>query len=439
MKDEGLIRAVGVRGLSAGIVNYTIGAGIFVLPALVAAKVGTAAPTVYVICAIAMGLIVACFADAGSRVSLSGGTYAYAEVAFGKYVGFMVAVSLWISMILASASVAIIFVDSLGQLVPALQGSLARNAIIIALYSVLVLINIRGVKIGSGVVQTVTLGKLIPIFILLAVGVFAIKPSNLTWPGMPNASDTARTTVILIFAFMGVESALTPSGEVKNPARTVPRAIFLSLIFTTLIYIALQVVAQGILGAELATNTKAPLAEAARRVLGRSGETLVLLGAAISTLGYVTGDMLAAPRMPYALARDALLPNFLSSIHERYRTPHVAIIAHALLCALLAVTGTFGSLAVLVVLTSLLVYLACCLATIELQRRDVRADGAVPFRVPGGPIIPILASAIIVWLMSSSTRQEFLSLAAMIVVSTVVFFAMRLSRAATGNGLSATR
>ena len=438
MRDEGLIRAVGVRGLAAGIVNYTIGAGIFVLPALVAARVGAAAPIVYIICAVAMGLIVACFADAGSRVSLSGGTYAYAEVAFGKYVGFMVAVSLWISMILASASVSIIFVDSLGQLAPALQGAVARNAIIIGMFVVLALINIRGVKIGSAMVQTVTLGKLIPIFILLAFGAFAIRGSNLTWPGFPSSSEMSRATVILIFAFMGVESALTPSGEVSNPARTVPRAIFIALIFTTLIYIALQVVAQGILGAELATNTKAPLAEAARRVLGRAGESLVLVGAAISTLGYVTGDMLAAPRMPYALARDALLPKFLSSIHPRYRTPHVAIVAHAVLCAGLAITGTFAVLAVLVVLLTLLVYLACCLATIQLQRRNVRADGAVPFRLRGGPIIPILASAIIIWLMSSSTKQEFLSLGAMMAVATIVFVVMRLSNAATGRRLPAT-
>jgi len=428
VRDEGLIRAVGVRGLTAGIINYTIGAGIFVLPALVAARVGAAAPIVYVICAVAMGLIVLCFADAGSRVSLSGGTYAYAEVAFGRYVGFMVAVSLWISMILASASVAIIFVDSLGQLTPALQSSVARNVIIILVYAALTVINIRGVKAGIGMVQTVTAGKLVPILILLAFGVFAVRPENLVWPGMPSTSDTARTTVILIFAFMGVESALTPSGEVSNPARTVPRAIFLALAITTLLYIAIQVVAQGILGAELAANTKAPLAEAARSVLGRGGELLVLLGAAISTLGYVTGDMLAAPRMPYALARDGLLPRPLAAIHERYRTPHVAIIAHAILCALLAVTGTFASLAVLVVLLTLLVYLACCLATIQLQRRDVRADGAVPFKVWGGPIIPILASAIIIWLMSSSTRKEFLSLGAMMLVATVLFFMMRALR-----------
>lgn len=431
MKDEGLIRAVGVRGLTAGIINYTVGAGIFVVPALVAAQVGAAAPIMYVICAVAMGLIVLCFADAGSRVSLSGGTYAYAEVAFGKYVGFMVAIGLWISMVLASASVANVFIDTLGHLMPALEGPFVRNSIIVLMYGSLTLINIRGVKIGSGIVQTVTAGKLVPILILLAFGVFAINPANLAWPGMPSAGDTARTAVVLIFAFMGVESALTPSGEVKNPARTVPRAIFLALAITTLLYIAIQVVTQGILGVELATNTKAPLAEAARRVLGRGGELLVLIGAAISTLGYVTGDMLAAPRMPYALARDGLLPGPLSKIHQRYRTPHVAIIAHGAICALFATTTTFAGLVVLVSLLTLLVYLACCLATIQLQRLDIRADGARPFSLPGGPVIPIAASAIIVWLISSSTKREFLWLAAMMGVSTIIFFIMRARRPAT--------
>lgn len=428
MKDEGLIRAVGFRGLTAGIINYTIGAGIFVVPALVAARVGAAAPVVYVICAVAMALIVLCFADAGSRVSLSGGPYAYAAVAFGQYVGFMVAVGLWMSTILASAAVANIFIDSLASTVPSLQAPAVRAVILIVLYAVLALINIRGVKIGSEMVQIVTGGKLVPILILIAFGVFAIRSANLAWPGMPSAAETARTTVVMIFAFMGVESALAPSGEVNNPARTVPRAIFTALAIVTVLYIALQIVTQGILGVELATNTKAPLAAAAKVVLGRSGELLVLLGAAISTFGYVAGDMLAAPRLPYALGRDALLPRFLGRVHERYRTPHVAIVLHATLCLVLALTGTFATLSVLVVLLTLLVYLACCLATIELQRRDVRTDDAVPFKVPGGPVIPILASAIILWLMSSSTRQEFLALAAMVAVSTTVFFVMRIQR-----------
>ena len=427
-KDEGLIRAVGVRGLTAGMVNYMIGAGIFVLPAVVAARVGGAAVLVYVICAIAMAMIVLCFADAGSRVSLSGGTYAYAEVAFGPFIGFIVAMSLWFSAVLASASVANIFVDTLSQLSPLFGERAIRSGTLILIYAALAVINIRGVKIGTAVVQTVTAAKLAPLLILIGVGLFAINVRNLAWPGIPSAGDLARTAVILIFAFSGIELALTPSGEVREPARTVPRALFAALVLVTLIYIGIQIVAQGVLGAELGTNTKAPLAETAKRILGSGGQMLVILGTAVSTLGYVAGDMLAAPRGIYALGRDRLLPAAIGSVHSRYRTPHVAIIAQAVFCLGLALSGTFEKLMVLSVISVLIVYLICCLATIQLQRRDIRDGGAIPFKVPGGPVIPVIASAIVVWLMTASTRSEVLAMGAMLVVETIVFLMMRLRR-----------
>jgi len=407
-------------------INYMIGAGIFVLPAVVAARVGGAAPVIYVICAIAMGMIVLCFADAGSRVSLTGGTYAYAEVAFGPFVGFIVATSLWFgSAVTASAAVANIFVDTLGQISPSLSGPVVRNGTLIVIYAALAAINIRGVKIGSAVVQTVTAAKLTPLLILVGVGLFAINAGNLSWPGMPPAGEVARTSVILIFAFIGIESALTPSGEVRDPARTVPRALFAALVIVTVLYMAIQIVAQGVLGAALATNTEAPLAEVAKRVLGSGGQMLVLLGAAISTLGYVAGDMLAAPRGIYALGRDRLLPTAIGSVHPRYKTPHVAIVIHAALCLAFALSGSFERLAVLAVIATLIVYLICCLAAIQLQRRDIRAEGAVPFRLPGGPVIPLTASAIVVWLMTASTRQEVLAIGAMLVAQTILYFWIR--------------
>lgn len=428
--EEGLIRAVGVRGLTAAIINFTIGAGIFVLPAVVAGKIGSAAPIAYVICAVAMALVVMCFAEAGSRVSLSGGTYAYAEVAFGPYVGFMVAMLLWFgSAVLASAAVVNVFVDAIAQFNPSLGNGAVRAIIIIAVYGGLAIVNIRGVKTGSGVVQTVTAAKLLPLLILVGVGFFAIKGVNMTWTGMPSGSDLARTSIVLIFAFTGVESALTPSGEVINPARTVPRAIFTALAITTALYIAIQVVAQGVLGPELATNTKAPLAAVAERLLGSGGKILILIGAAISTFGYVAGDMLASPRAVYALGRDKLLPDITSRVNERFATPHVAIIIHAVFCAALALSGTFVTLAVLAVLACLIVYLVCCLATLQLRRKNIRQEGAIPFHVPGGPVVPILASAVVIWLMSSSTRQEFFAVGVMLVVSTLLFFGMRMTRA----------
>ena len=428
-KDEGLIRAVGVRGLTAGMINYMIGAGIFVLPATVAAIVGAAAPVIYVICAIAMTTILLCFADAGSRVSLSGGTYAYAEVAFGPFIGFIVAMTLWVSTVVASAAVANIFVDTLPQISPRLADPVIRNGTLVLMYAALAAINIRGVKIGSGVVQTVTVAKLTPLLILVGVGLLAINARNLAWPGMPPAGDIARASVFLIFAFIGIESALTPSGEVREPARTVPRAIFAALVLVTLIYMGLQIVAQGVLGAELATNTTAPLAELAMRVLGSGGRVLVILGAAVSTFGYVAGDMLAAPRGIYALGRDRLLPAAIGSVHARYRTPHVAILIHAVLCLGFALTGSFEKLVVLAVIPTLIVYLICCLAAIQLRRRDIRDKGTVPFRLPGGPVIPIIASAIVLWLMSASTMQEILAMVAMLIAESALFLFMLARRA----------
>lgn len=429
--EEGLIRAVGVRGLTAGMVNYTIGAGIFVLPALVAARVGAAAPLIYVICAVAMGLIVLCFADAGSRVSLTGGTYAYAETAFGPYIGFIVATSLWFgSNVLASAAVANVFMDALGQMAPALATGPMRAVIMIVMYGLFAAINIRGVKMGSGTVQVVTLAKLAPLLALVAFGLFAVNSANLAWPGLPPANEIARTTVILIFAFLGVESALALSGEVREPAKTVPRAIFSTLVLVTLLYMAIQFVSQGVLGADLATSTKAPLAETAKRVMGSGGALLVLIGTAISTFGYVAGDMLASPRCLYALGRDRQLPPFIGAVSEKYHTPHVAIGIHAVLCATLAVTGSFMGLIVLATLATLIVYLICCLATIQLRRLNVSADGAIPFKVPGGPVIPIIASLVVIWLMTSSTKQEFIALGVMLAIETLIYLVMRTQRVA---------
>jgi Amino acid transporters len=427
--EEGLIRAVGVGGLTAAIINFTVGAGIFVLPAVVAGKIGNAAPVAYIICFVAMALIVTCFASAGSRVSLSGGTYAYAEVAFGPYVGFMVAMVLWFgSAALASAAVVNVFVDSLGQFAPGLAGKGVKDAIIVAVYIGLAALNIRGVKTGNRVVGTVTVAKILPLLILVLFGLLAVNRANLTWPGMPSFGDLARTSTVLIFAFMGIESALTPSGEVMNPARTVPRSIFFALVITTVLYIAIQVVSQGILGAELATNTKAPLAEAAGRALGSAGKSLILLGAAISTLGYVAGDMLASPRGLFALGRNGLIPSIAARVSDKFATPYVAIIIHAVVCAALALSGTFEKLVVLSVLATLIVYVVCCLAAIQLRRKNIQDPDAIPFNVPGGPVIPILATVMVLGLMSSSTKQEFIAVGAMLVVLTILYFLMRIRR-----------
>jgi basic amino acid/polyamine antiporter, APA family len=404
--DHQLIRAIGIPGLTANIINSTIGAGIFVLPALVAKGLGPAAPLAFLCCAIAMVLFVTCFAIAGSRVSLTGGLYAYVEVAFGRYVGFLAGVLYGITALGAVAGVVNVLVNSIAIVAPLLGGPVIRIVVMLAVYGLLVGINVRGVRGGAGAVTIVTFAKLLPLLLFIGAGIFFIHPANIGWSAWPSSKSLGDAVILLIFAFVGIEVALIPSGEVKNPARTVPRAAYLALILTTIIYIMIQLVAQGTLGSDLANYKDAPLAEAAAKFLGNIGRTTLLAGATISAFGFVTSDILSSPRMIFAFGRDGALPAWFAHVHPRYRSPDVAIITYAVLAFGLSVSGTFEQLAVLSNVAVLLMYLLCCAACWFLVQRDIRADGR-PFNFPGMKIVPALAIIAIILILAHATLWEF--------------------------------
>ena len=419
--DAGLVRAIGVRGLTASIINVTIGAGIFVLPAVVAAGLGPAAPLAYIVCAALMGLIILCFASAGSRVSLTGGLYAYIEVAFGPFVGYLGGVLYWLVASFAVASVASAFAGSLGVVWSPLGAGIGRTVVLAVLFAVLAAVNVRGVTPGAGLVEIVTAAKLVPLVALVLAGVWFVRTDYLIWTAVPSVSQVGHTAIDLIFAFVGVEVALVPGGEVRDPARTVPRALFLALASTTTLYLLVQGVAQGLLGPSMSAYASAPLAEASGRVLGTPGRLLVLAGGTISMFGYVSGDMLGTPRAVFALARDGILPNALARIHPRFRTPSVAIVTYAAIVATLAISSSFTQLAILANVGSLSLYLLCVIASYELQRRDVRGS-VTPFTTPGGPLVPILAAAAIVWLLSQATAREFIIEAIVLAAASGLYF-----------------
>ena len=419
--DFGLVRAIGTRQLTASVINVTIGAGIFVLPAAASAGLGAAAPIAYVVCALLMALIVSCFAAAGSRVSLTGGVYAYVEVAFGPFVGFLAGVLYFLMATFAVASVASAFAGSLGALWQAAATPAGRAVVIVILFAALATVNVRGVRRGVGVVETVTVAKLLPLAMLLVVGVWSVNPEYLRWSALPTLAAIGRTAIVLIFAFVGLEVALVPSGEVRDPARTVPRALFSALAITTTLYLAIQTVAQGLLGSTMATYASAPLAEAASRVMGNGGRLLVLAGGTVSMFGYVSGDMLGSPRALYAFARDGILPEVLARIHPRFHTPYVAIAVYSIVVASVAISSSFTQLAILANVAALTLYLLCVAASYELQRRDVRADGT-PFAVPAGPAVPLLAAAVILWLLSNATSREFGVEALVLAVAALFYF-----------------
>ena len=244
---------------------------------------------------------------------------------------------------------------------------------------------------------------------------------------MPGAVGRASKSlgdavILLIFAFVGIEVALIPSGEVKNPARTVPRSAYLALVITTIIYLMIQLVAQGTLGPDLANHPDAPLAESAAQFLGNLGRMILLAGASISAFGFVTSDILSSPRMIFAFGRDGALPQFFAHVHPRYRSPDVAIITYATLAFALSISGTFEKLAVLSNVAVLLMYLLCCAACWVLVHRDVRSDGK-PFNFPGMKIVPALAILAIVWILAHATIREFLVTGIVLALSSVFYFA----------------
>jgi basic amino acid/polyamine antiporter, APA family len=422
--ESALVRAIGVRTLAASIVNATIGAGIFVLPAVVAGSIGTAAPLAYAVCAGTIALIVTCFAMAGSRVSLTGGVYAYVETAFGPYVGFLAGVLYWLSALFGAATVASALTSSVGAAVPPLASFAGRAALVVSVFGLLAWLNVRGVRVGARAVELVTVAKLLPLALFVGVGVFFVHPEAIR-PALPASASALGTSVItLIFAFVGTEVALVPSGEFKDPARTVPRAIYLALCVVTFLYMAIQFVAHGVLGPALAQGATTPLANASAVFLGAVGRNVMLAGAMISMAGYLSGDVLASPRQLFAFGRDGLLPPVFARVHERYRTPAVAIVVHTSVAAALTVVGTFGKLLLMANVAVLSMYFLCCAAAWQLTRRGVRTGGE-PFVAPGGPLIPIAACAAVVWVLSYATIEEFEVEAAVLAAATILFVLQR--------------
>ena len=426
--ERSLVRAIGTWALAAGVINVTVGGGIFRLPADVAAALGATAPLAYVVCAVAMGLIVLCFAEAGSRVSLTGGPYAYVELAFGPYVGFLTGVLIWLLGTTAVAAVSTVFATNAAKLFPVFEQPAMRALLLIASFTLVSAINIAGVKQGSRLNGIATVAKLLPLLLLVVAGAVVINPANLTIATMPATSDVTRASIVLIFAFSGIESALVPSGEVKDPARTVPRAVFGAMLAITVLYIAIQLVAQGVLGAALATSTT-PLADAAGVVLGPWGRVLLLGAVVVSTFGYLSGMTLAIPRALYAFGRDGYLPPMVAAVHPRFRTPHVSIAIQSALACTLAITSAFGPLAIISNVAALLVYFGCSVAAWELRRRDVRAGG-IPFRVPGAAVIPVLSCLMIIGLLSSITFAEWRVLIVVLAIASALFVLTRRRRAA---------
>lgn len=424
---EDLQRRIGVRALALSILNLTVGSGIFVLPALVAEGIGAVSILAYAVCGTLIFLIALSFAQLGSQTTASGGAYTYIETAFGPFAGFLANNIFWLgSSVVSDAAIANALADTLAYFIPSLAIYSYRVIFMFIVFGFLAYLNIRSVKNGVRFIEIAAVSKLIPLILLVILAARFVDPANLRWTVAPTVSNIGTASLMLFYAFLGLESPLSNGGEIKNPRRTVPLGILFGLGSVLILYVSIQLLTQGVLGAAGITAHKtAPLAAVAEVAFGRPGSVVLILVMAVAMLGSLSGEILAVPRILFAGARDGLLPRPLASVHPQFKTPHVAIGVYALLGFLLAISGGFKQLAILASGATLLIYLGVVLAGIKL-RNQAATDTTNTFRIPGGIVLPLIGATGIIWLLSHLTSPELAGMAIFIAVFAVIYFVMKL-------------
>ena len=423
--SENLKREIGFTGLSANIINTVIGAGIFALPAIIAADLGPASILAYVFCGILITLMMLCFAEVGSKITDTGGVYIYIEKTFGKFPGFLTASFLLLSAVSADAAIANAIVDILLKLFPDLKSEIFRIVFFVVLFAGFAYINIRGLKKGVGFVKMITLIKIAPLMLIVLLGFKDLELSNLLIESTPSIKQIGETSLILFFAFTGAGSALSVSGEVRNPQKTIPRAILFGVFIVGVIYVMVQTVAQGVLGASLPLFPENPLGEVASKIFGPVGFTLLTIGAAVSMFGGISSRVLSVPRVLFAASDNEVIPvKVLSQVHQKYMTPYVSIIVYVSLGLILAVSGGFKHLVIISTASSLIISLGISIATIKLRKDKNFSSDPKAFRIPGGYIVPIMSSIVILWFLSNLSENKMIGMVLFTLILTLLYFLM---------------
>ncbi len=404
-----LARAIGHWSLLALMVNLTIGAGIFGLPAAAAGILGRQSPFAYLIAAAGMAVIAACVAEVASRFQQTGGPYLYAKVAFGRFVGLQTGWLLWLTRVSSAAAVGNVFIDYLSGVWPHAKEPLLRVAILTILIGGLAVINIRGVELGAQVSNFLTMAKILPLLILVAAGLWFIHLHGSPVPDVVEShsvGDWLSAVLLLIYAFTGFESALIPAGEVKKPARDIPVALLISLPLVATVYYLVQVVVVHTVAN--ASQTAHPLSAAAYVLGGSTLARIVVLGALLSTFGSLSANMIATPRVTFAFAEQSDFPRWFATIHRRYQTPYISILVFSVLLWILAVLGTFRWNATLSAISRLFAYIIMCAALPTLRAKFPRHEG---FHLPGGVLFAAVGILFALILASRMGRAELVALA----------------------------
>jgi amino acid transporter len=418
---EGLVRGIRRWDLVAIAINGIIGAGIFGLPSKVFSLIGSYSLIAFAVCAVVVTLFILCFAEVGSRFDETGGPYLYAREAFNPTIAFEIGWLIWLARLTAFAANCNLLVAYLGYFAPAATGPSWRAAIIVLVVLMLAAINVIGIRQAAIVSNVFTIGKLIPIIIFIAVGLFFLNPHAFALGTRPTSGSFSQSVLLLIYAFTGFEMAAIPAGEVRDPKKHLPRALLIAIGVVALLYILIQIVCVGTLP-ELAQSQK-PLADAGTRFMGTAGGAIISAGAIVSIIGNLNILILSGSRLPFAMAEQRQLPAFIASVHRKFATPFVSILMTAAVMLFLTLKSSFVAALTISAIARLVTYGATCISLPVFRRRSDAPSAA--FRLPFGTAIAILALLLAAWLLANSTWQEARAAAIAAAVGLLIYFAFR--------------
>lgn len=413
-----LVRAIGRWDLTAGVVNAVIGAGIFGLPATLATLTGAWSPVVVLAAGLATLVIVLCFAEVGSRFDQAGGPYLYARAAFGPFTGFLIGwLHIW-TRIFTAAAILNVAVAYAVPFFPYAATDPGRVLVMTAIVGIATLVNVRGVRQAAWTVDLFTIGKLLPLLLLVVAGA-AFVDLEVVAPRPIASVQWTEALVLAMFAYSGFESSLVAAGETRRPRSDTAFALIAGLAVIASVYVGVQVVVIGVLP-DTASST-APVLEALGRVLGHAGVVVGGLGALMSIYGWTTGFCLMTPRIAYAMAQAGELPGLFGTLHRTYRTPVAAIVLNAALALVLAMMGSFAAAATLSVVTRLGIFALTCAALPVLRRRSQEPAG---FHVPGGTVVAGAGILYCFWMFGTRPLTEIWIVAAVLALGAAIWGVM---------------
>src|SRR6478609_966674 len=380
-------KSLGVAACTAIVVGNMVGSGFYLSPAAVA-PYGNLAILAWIVMGIGAACLGLTFAKLASLAPETGGPYAYTRIAYGDFAGFLIAWGYWISIWASLPVIAVAFAGAVFNLFPSLHNRPMAVILTLGVISAVVLVNVRGVKAAGIFAEVTTYTKLVPFAAIALMGLFFIDTSHFSEfnpSGKSLIGASAALAPLTMFAFLGLESATVPAGDVTDPKRTIPRSTILGITIAALLYVLGTTAVMGLVPREQLVNSVAPFSDAARVLWGPWGATVISIAVMISAIGALNGWTLLMGQVPMAAAQDGLFPKFFSRRSSR-GVPAMGIVISAIFATLLVLSQvagppgftTFYDLVVgLSTMAAVIPYAFCALAT-GLVAAHAAGGGPVP-------------------------------------------------------------